>query len=49
MKPVQRIMIEDQQLMFGKNRFGDNRAQTAKPKQPQNSRDQMFDEKANGA
>jgi hypothetical protein len=27
--------------MFGKNRFDDNGAQTARPKEPQNSRDQM--------
>jgi hypothetical protein len=27
--------------MFGKNRFCDNGAQAARPKQPQKSRDQM--------
>lgn len=40
-KSVQRIMIRHQISWFG--------AQTARPKQPQNSRDQMDYEKANGA
>jgi hypothetical protein len=31
--------------MFRKNRFGDNGAQTARPWQPQNSRNQMDYEK----